>query len=188
MLPSEPCSCELAGYCERHHVRKTEHWHRLCQARTDYREVWDRGIGPGQDNPHFRQEREQLRRDTLQQQRELWRELHSYRPDHWDAEVAERWFKAWLAKVPTYGCACNEHFRSLIAEPGKEPDFSSQAAFFRWGVDRHNDVNERLGKPIWKPSTCAVCNKPATRICSYTLSLGMCGYPLCDDCTHAHTL
>lgn len=43
-------------------------------------------------------------------------------------------------------------------------------------------------KSIQKPSTCVVCKEPATRICSYTLSLGMCGYPLCDDCTHAHTL
>lgn len=43
-------------------------------------------------------------------------------------------------------------------------------------------------KSMQKPPPCVVCHEPATRICSYTLSLGMCGYPLCDDCTHAHTL
>lgn len=42
------CSCPLAGYCERHSIKKTEHWHHLCQSNDSYREVWDNGTGPGQ--------------------------------------------------------------------------------------------------------------------------------------------
>lgn len=45
---SEPCDCPLAGYCDRHSVRKGDVWHRLCQTRDDYRAKWDDGRGPGQ--------------------------------------------------------------------------------------------------------------------------------------------
>lgn len=42
------CTCPIAGYCARHRVDKTEHWHKLCQTRDDYRAAWDAGRGPGQ--------------------------------------------------------------------------------------------------------------------------------------------
>lgn len=45
---SKPCECELAGYCSRHSVKKSKHWHRLCQTHAAYRAAWDRGDGPGQ--------------------------------------------------------------------------------------------------------------------------------------------
>lgn len=35
---------------------------------------------------------------------------------------------------------------------------------------------------------CTVCHKPATTVCSYTLSLGMCGVPLCNQCKHPHAI
>lgn len=41
------CECPIAGYCERHHVTKNEHWHKLCQ-REDYFQAWEEGRGPGQ--------------------------------------------------------------------------------------------------------------------------------------------
>lgn len=37
-------------------------------------------------------------------------------------------------------------------------------------------------------SKCVVCGALATTICSHTLSLGMCGAPLCKDCKHPHIL
>lgn len=46
---SDPCICPLAGYCERHGVRKSKHWHGLCQRSETYRAAWDAGTGPGQD-------------------------------------------------------------------------------------------------------------------------------------------
>lgn len=36
-----PCSCELAGFCERHRRNKSKHQHKLCQKREDYRAYWD---------------------------------------------------------------------------------------------------------------------------------------------------
>lgn len=36
-----PCSCPLAGYCERHQREKYPHLHKLCQTREDYRAAWD---------------------------------------------------------------------------------------------------------------------------------------------------
>ena len=45
------CHCEPSGYpfyCERHKVKKTAHWVRLCQTRPDYFQAWEEGRGPGQ--------------------------------------------------------------------------------------------------------------------------------------------
>ena len=36
-----PCSCELAGFCERHRMRKSDHLFKLCRTREDYRKMWD---------------------------------------------------------------------------------------------------------------------------------------------------
>jgi cellulose synthase/poly-beta-1,6-N-acetylglucosamine synthase-like glycosyltransferase len=43
-----PCECAAAGFCPRHHCRKTPHWHMLCQTRPDYFRLWEEGRGPGQ--------------------------------------------------------------------------------------------------------------------------------------------
>ena len=42
------CTCPLAGYCDRHGIDKSEHWHHLCQTKPNYRAAWDEGYGPGQ--------------------------------------------------------------------------------------------------------------------------------------------
>lgn len=42
--------------------------------------------------------------------------------------------------------------------------------------------------PTAAASSCVVCGKPATTICSYGTSLGLCGEPLCGGCTHRHIL
>ena len=39
-----------------------------------------------------------------------------------------------------------------------------------------------------QPAACTMCGKPATTMCNHTLSLGMCGHPLCDDCKHPHVI
>lgn len=48
MSESMQCECPLAGYCNRHSVKKSKHWHKLCQNHPSYRAAWDRGNGPGQ--------------------------------------------------------------------------------------------------------------------------------------------
>lgn len=134
------CECELAGFCTRHGMEKTEHWHRLCQ-RDDYFAAWEAGRGPGQ-----KQERKeptvaelQKRKGRLAILRNLWRELHT------QANPTPDWFDRWLRRVPQFGCSCREHFRAVVRK--YPPDFSSRGAFFAWSVDAHNVVNQRLGKP-----------------------------------------
>lgn len=50
-MTAPPCTCPLAGYCDRHRVKKSDVWHQLCQSRVDYRAAWDDGRGPGQNSP-----------------------------------------------------------------------------------------------------------------------------------------
>ena len=51
----------------------------------------------------------------------------------------------WELKIPQYGCSCKKFYAEWKAE--NEPDFTSPDAFFAWGVDLHNAVNRKLGKP-----------------------------------------
>lgn len=43
------CECANPGWCKRHHCKKHPHFHKLCQTRTDYFDLWERGAGPGQN-------------------------------------------------------------------------------------------------------------------------------------------
>ncbi|WP_198000923.1 glycosyltransferase [Gimesia fumaroli] len=43
------CECASPGWCERHQCKKHPHFHKLCQTRTDYFELWEKGAGPGQN-------------------------------------------------------------------------------------------------------------------------------------------
>lgn len=81
--------------------------------------------------------------------RKAWGLIHSYPItywDRWDPEAARLWYSNWLANVPQYGCNCSAKWAKLTKD--FPPDFSSPEAFFRWTVDRHNDVNESLGSMI----------------------------------------
>jgi len=49
---SMTCVCDPAQFpfhCVRHSCEKTEHWHRLCQSRLDYFQLWEERRGPGQN-------------------------------------------------------------------------------------------------------------------------------------------
>lgn len=65
----------------------------------------------------------------------------------------------WETTIPHYGCACRQFYQGYKAD--NPHDFTSPEAFFRWGVDLHNAVNRKLGKPeltieealsIWRKS------------------------------------
>lgn len=45
---SDHCQCTLAGWCERHNVKKSSNHVKLCQAHGSYWYAWERGLGPGQ--------------------------------------------------------------------------------------------------------------------------------------------
>ena len=51
----------------------------------------------------------------------------------------------WEKTIPHYGCACRQFYQGYKAD--NHPDFSTPEAFFAWGVNLHNAVNRKLGKP-----------------------------------------
>ena len=76
--------------------------------------------------------------------RTAWEQLHSC------TNPSQQWYDQWLESVPRFGCSCRKSWDELTKL--HPPDFSSRKAFARWAIDRHNDVNRKLGKPIWKPT------------------------------------
>lgn len=64
-----------------------------------------------------------------------WRELHCMR------EPTIEKLMAFAASLPSFGCACNEHFAKLIDD--MPPRFDG---WRRWTFEAHNAVNERLNK------------------------------------------
>ncbi len=71
----------------------------------------------------------------------MWAELHSYclAPDD---DVAA-WLAAFAARVPA---CCQPHWLAITAA---SPPPDDPAGLFAWGVDRHNEVNAKLGKPLF---------------------------------------
>lgn len=133
---SNPCSCPLAGYCERHRVEKGKHWHYLCQTRSDYRDKWDVGKGPGQNNPELQVAIQVARQTRVERGRKLWAELHTKQ------DATPEWFALWMQRVPSFGCGCRNAFAAIIAvNPPQYDDW------FAWTVEAHNAVNDKLNKP-----------------------------------------
>jgi hypothetical protein len=117
-------------------MQKGEHYFRLCQDREDYRAKWDANHGPSQKNPELQIKRHQVKKDRLEQSRELWEELHQKK----DADA--KWLAAWVRRIPKFGCACREGFERILREiPPRFDDW------FAWTVEVHNAVNFKLGKP-----------------------------------------
>lgn len=44
---------------------------------------------------------------------------------------------------------CRDHYAQLLREHPISAASHSRDAFIRWTIDRHNDVNKRLNKPVW---------------------------------------
>ena len=42
------CECPLAGFCNRHGIKKNNHYHKLCQNHPGYFQMWEECRGPGQ--------------------------------------------------------------------------------------------------------------------------------------------
>jgi hypothetical protein len=49
--PVTGCECPEPGWCQRHGVQKSPHWHHLCQTHPEYFAIWEAGTGPGQAIP-----------------------------------------------------------------------------------------------------------------------------------------
>lgn len=70
----------------------------------------------------------------------LWAELHM-RALAVEGNDDTEWLKKFSVRVPCGECK-NHWNASMILTP---PDFQN---YFRWSVDRHNEVNGRLKKPL----------------------------------------
>lgn len=68
-----------------------------------------------------------------------WTFLHRY--NGCDPE----WLKKWEGIIPRGRCDCKTGYLEILKD--YPPDFSSPEAFFAWGVELHNAVNRKLGKP-----------------------------------------
>lgn len=87
--------------------------------------------------------------------RKHWGELHSRR------NPTREWFEDWVARIPSFGCACKEHFASTRARVSVGFDDSNGSAeWFSSTHELHNDINVELHRPlmslteamkIWRP-------------------------------------
>jgi len=100
------CQCELAGYCERHKVRKATRMVELCKHGGEYWEAWESGNGPGQGEPAMQREPKQ------EPQYNHWAPLHIYAFKHrldWRPGRARRWYRSWVQSIPhVRGCGCEQ--------------------------------------------------------------------------------
>lgn len=70
----------------------------------------------------------------------LWHQLHSYK--YIDKEQCLKFYEDWYSRIPNFGCACKDHWTEIVKK--LPPNFNSACEFFKWGVDAHNLVNEKL--------------------------------------------
>lgn len=71
--------------------------------------------------------------------RKAWQAIHSYRGN------CTEWFATWETMLPHFGCSCVADYQAYKAS--NTPDFTSPESLWLWGVELHNYVNRKLGKP-----------------------------------------
>lgn len=134
------CQCPVAGYCERHRIEKPGRLHELCQSDQRYFDRWE----ALKDTPAAKV-RQAARDSRIELFHKLWLELHTYQ---WTSEgEACRWYAEWKKRIPRFGCKCRRHWEEIEAAL-PEDFFVSADAFFAGGVWAHNQVNDRLQKPV----------------------------------------
>jgi hypothetical protein len=78
------------------------------------------------------------------QGRDAWAWLHERCRDK--TLTSERLAGEFLPMVPRYGCGCvreaNEYIRA-------NPLPTDPTAHEKWGIDFHDHINAKLGKPLW---------------------------------------
>jgi hypothetical protein len=76
------------------------------------------------------------------QGREAWAWWHAEAEK--DALTPEREIREFRPMIPRYGCSCLSEWVKII-ELHPIPSTGQK----QYAIDRHNDVNRKLGKPIW---------------------------------------
>jgi hypothetical protein len=71
-----------------------------------------------------------------------WKELHQFKPSDNQSDN-ERFLLSFNSRVPNVNCPCRAEWTKFVStNPVRFDDW------FRWTVEAHNSVNQRLGKPI----------------------------------------
>lgn len=68
-----------------------------------------------------------------------WKDLHS------GIVCDQPSLESWELRIPAYGCACRKDY--MLYKASTPPDFTSAESLWLWGVNLHNHVNRKLGKP-----------------------------------------
>ena len=74
-----------------------------------------------------------------------WGALHLAALGCPDAQVLRTFIECYKTVLPCI--SCRTHFTQVLDE-NPVPESSDPLAIFKWSVDVHNIVNERLGKPL----------------------------------------
>ena len=76
----------------------------------------------------------------------LWNEFHNRtRQYEMDKEKETRWLNIFASWIP---CGeCRSHYLELLNKI--PPDLNSKEGFEKWGINLHDEVNIRVGKPIF---------------------------------------
>jgi hypothetical protein len=74
----------------------------------------------------------------------LWAKLHEWAKTA-DLADAAKWLDGFQTQIHNYSCQCRTHWLAMVQRT--PPRTASHAALQRWTLDRHNEVNKRLGKP-----------------------------------------
>ena len=81
---------------------------------------------------------EKAERNKAKQGQFAWSKLHAY------TGCDPQWLDIWQYLIPAR-CDCKDGYQQILGD--LPPDFTSPEAFFAWGVQLHNAVNRKLGKP-----------------------------------------
>ena len=85
----------------------------------------------------------------------LWAPFHEYawfypaNPTPEQKIKAEEIYKSWFPDL-IFCPACKQHYLDMVMRT--PPDVTSKDSLFLWTINRHNEVNARLNKPIANPS------------------------------------
>lgn len=98
-----------------------------------------------------------------------------------DKHAARSLFESLRFMLPCKNC-CSHYCDALEKRPLSEHVLRSKDSLSRWFVEIHNDVNERLGKPIFKYEdakqlyeSLAGCDVSATESCGVPLPMNTVG-------------
>lgn len=88
-------------------------------------------------------------RGSVDKQRTFTRQVvqhgNPWTPIHDGTVKDETTFAEWELGIPQYGCQCRRDYAEYKAN--NPPSFESAESIWLWGVDLHNYVNSKLGKP-----------------------------------------